>query len=85
MADLSRTPSQFFISVLFIFILTMTMYSFFRSLGALCGSLDIGDYLGVRHLVTLLIFVQRLVLLALHFKHSLCTQVRILESYVKHF
>jgi hypothetical protein len=45
MANLSRTPSQFFISLLFIFILTMTMYSFFRSLGALCGSLDIATRL----------------------------------------
>ncbi|KAJ5928919.1 CDR ABC transporter [Penicillium verhagenii] len=41
MANLARTPSQFFINLLFIFILTMTMYSFFRSLGALCASLDI--------------------------------------------
>lgn len=42
MANLSRTASQFFINFLFIFTLTMTMYSFFRTIGALCGSLDIG-------------------------------------------
>lgn len=42
MSNLSRTASQFFINLLFIFILTMTMYSFFRALGALCSSLDVG-------------------------------------------
>nr|POF17883.1 brefeldin a resistance protein [Quercus suber] len=41
MAHLSRTASQFFISLLFLFILTMTMYAFFRAIGALVGSLDI--------------------------------------------
>ena len=40
MTDLSRTPSQFFISFLFLFMLTMTMYAFFRAIGALSGSLD---------------------------------------------
>jgi hypothetical protein len=40
MANLQRTASQFFISTLFLFILTMTMYSFFRAIGALLGSLD---------------------------------------------
>jgi ABC-type multidrug transport system ATPase subunit len=40
MANLSRTPSQFFISLLFLFIITMTMYAFFRAVGALLGSLD---------------------------------------------
>jgi ATP-binding cassette subfamily G (WHITE) protein 2 (SNQ2) len=40
MSNLQRTPSQFFISLLFLFILTMTMYAFFRALGALLGSLD---------------------------------------------
>lgn len=51
MANLARTPSQFFINLLFIFILTMTMYSFFRALGALCASLDVGkgnDPLGIK-------------------------------------
>jgi ATP-binding cassette subfamily G (WHITE) protein 2 (SNQ2) len=43
MANLARTPSQFFINLLFIFTLTMTMYSFFRALGALCSSLDVGE------------------------------------------
>lgn len=41
MANLSRTPSQFFISVLFVWILTMNMYSFFRAIGALVKSLDV--------------------------------------------
>ncbi|OQE05791.1 hypothetical protein PENVUL_c022G01623 [Penicillium vulpinum] len=45
MANLSRTASQFFINLLFIFILTMTMYSFFRALGALCASLDVATRL----------------------------------------
>ncbi|KAF2239644.1 ABC drug exporter AtrF [Viridothelium virens] len=40
MANLQRTASQFFISLLFLWILTMTMYAFFRSIGALAGSLD---------------------------------------------
>lgn len=41
MADLSRTPSQFFISLFILWILTMNMYSFFRAIGAWCKSLDI--------------------------------------------
>ena len=41
MSNLSRTASQFFISLLLLFILTMTMYAFFRAIGALVGSLDI--------------------------------------------
>ncbi|KAK5123595.1 hypothetical protein LTR85_002633 [Meristemomyces frigidus] len=41
MAHLSRTPSQFFISLLFLFMLTMTMYALFRAVGALVGSLDV--------------------------------------------
>ncbi|CAG7950854.1 unnamed protein product [Penicillium nalgiovense] len=45
MANLARTPSQFFINLLIIFILTMTMYSFFRALGALCSSLDVATRL----------------------------------------
>jgi len=40
MANLQRTPSQFFISLLFLFIITMTMYAFFRAIGSLSGSLD---------------------------------------------
>jgi ABC-type multidrug transport system permease subunit len=40
MANLQRTPEQFYISLLIIFSVTMTMYSFFRSVGALLGSLD---------------------------------------------
>ncbi|KAJ5550143.1 CDR ABC transporter [Penicillium sp. DV-2018c] len=45
MANLARTASQFFINLLFIFTLTMTMYSFFRALGALCSSLDVATRL----------------------------------------
>ncbi|KAL2810856.1 ABC-2 type transporter-domain-containing protein [Aspergillus granulosus] len=41
MANLQRTPSQFFINFLFIFILTMTMYSFFRTVGSYSQSLDV--------------------------------------------
>lgn len=40
MANLQRTASQFFISLLFLWLLTMTMYAFFRAIGALVGSLD---------------------------------------------
>lgn len=42
MANLSRTASQFFINYLFTWLITITMYSFFRAIGALSGSLDIG-------------------------------------------
>ena len=41
MAGLQRTPSQFFISLLILFIITMTMYAFFRAIGALVSSLDV--------------------------------------------
>ncbi|KAF2642827.1 hypothetical protein P280DRAFT_276326 [Massarina eburnea CBS 473.64] len=41
MANLQRTASQFFISLLFLWLLTMTMYAFFRAIGALVGSLDV--------------------------------------------
>ena len=41
MADLSRTASQFFISLLFLWVLTLSMYSFFRAIGALVKSLDV--------------------------------------------
>jgi ATP-binding cassette subfamily G (WHITE) protein 2 (SNQ2) len=40
MCGLQRTASQFLISLLVLFLITMTMYAFFRSLGALLGSLD---------------------------------------------
>ncbi|CAK3958660.1 ABC drug exporter [Lecanosticta acicola] len=40
MSNLARTASQFFISLLLLFLLTMTMYAFFRAIGALSGSLD---------------------------------------------
>ncbi|KAL4810836.1 ABC-2 type transporter-domain-containing protein, partial [Aspergillus unguis] len=45
MANLQRTPSQFFINFLFIFILTMTMYSFFRTVGSFSASLDVATRL----------------------------------------
>lgn len=41
MAGLSRTASQFFISLLILWIITMNMYSFFRAIGSLTKSLDI--------------------------------------------
>ncbi|KAL8687527.1 MAG: hypothetical protein Q9218_006329, partial [Villophora microphyllina] len=41
MSGLGRTASQFFISVLILFVQTLSMYSFFRAIGALVGSLDI--------------------------------------------
>lgn len=41
MANLQRTASQFFISLLFLWIITMTMYAFFRAIGALVGTLDV--------------------------------------------
>jgi len=41
MAGLARTASQFFIALLFLWISTMTMYSFFRAIGSLSKSLDI--------------------------------------------
>ncbi|KAI1934830.1 ATP-binding cassette transporter snq2 [Ophidiomyces ophidiicola] len=41
MADLARTASQFFIAFLFVWLITMTMYSFFRAIGALVASLDV--------------------------------------------
>jgi ATP-binding cassette, subfamily G (WHITE), member 2, SNQ2 len=40
MSGLARTASQFFISILFLWIVTMTMYSFFRGVSAVCKSLD---------------------------------------------
>ncbi|KAF2837607.1 hypothetical protein M501DRAFT_995567 [Patellaria atrata CBS 101060] len=45
MSNLQRTASQFFISFLYLFILTMTMYAFFRAIGALVGSLDVATRL----------------------------------------
>lgn len=41
MANLQRTASQFFISLLILWLLTMTMYAFFRAVGALVSSLDV--------------------------------------------
>jgi ATP-binding cassette subfamily G (WHITE) protein 2 (SNQ2) len=41
MSGLQRTASQFFISVFILFVLTLSIYSFFRAIGAWCGSLDI--------------------------------------------
>ncbi|KAH7135767.1 ABC-2 type transporter-domain-containing protein [Dendryphion nanum] len=41
MANLQRTASQFFISLLTLWLITMTMYAFFRAVGALVSSLDV--------------------------------------------
>lgn len=41
MSGLQRTASQFFISLFILFVLTLSIYSFFRAIGAWCGSLDI--------------------------------------------
>lgn len=41
MSNLQRTPSQFFISWLILFTVTLSMYSFFRAAGAFCSSLDV--------------------------------------------
>ena len=43
MSGLARSASQFFISLFTLWLLTMSMYSFFRALGALCKSLDIAS------------------------------------------
>lgn len=41
MASLQRTAGQFFLALLILFLITMTMYSFFRAIGAVAGSLDV--------------------------------------------
>lgn len=41
LTGLSRTPSQFFINFLVLYINTMAMYAYFRMLGALSSSLDV--------------------------------------------
>ncbi|KAF1813415.1 putative ABC transporter [Eremomyces bilateralis CBS 781.70] len=41
MANLSRTPSQFFIDFLLLWVATMSMYAFFRAVGSFVSSLDI--------------------------------------------
>lgn len=40
MANLERTPSQFFISLLLLFTITMCIYALFRAFGAILPSLD---------------------------------------------
>ncbi|POR32505.1 Brefeldin A resistance protein, partial [Tolypocladium paradoxum] len=40
MANLSRTPSQFFIATLILWLVTMTTYAFFRAIAALCRTID---------------------------------------------
>ncbi|KAH8179132.1 ABC-2 type transporter domain-containing protein [Sarocladium implicatum] len=40
MANLARTPSQFFITVVFLWLATMTTYAFFRAIAALCKTID---------------------------------------------
>jgi ABC-type multidrug transport system permease subunit len=41
MSHLARTPSQFFICTLILWLVTMTTYAFFRAISALCKTLDI--------------------------------------------
>ncbi|CAC9892285.1 unnamed protein product [Aureobasidium pullulans] len=41
MSGLQRTASQFFISLMFLWIVTMTMYALFRAVGSLVASLDV--------------------------------------------
>ena len=41
MSNLSRTAGQFFISWLFLIFITLTMYAFFRCIGAWTSSLDV--------------------------------------------
>lgn len=41
MANLARTASQFFISNLILWLVTMVTYAFFRAISAWCGTLDI--------------------------------------------
>ncbi|KAF2749888.1 hypothetical protein M011DRAFT_465546 [Sporormia fimetaria CBS 119925] len=45
MSNLQRTASQFFISLLLLWAVTMTIYAFFRALGSLVGSLDVATRL----------------------------------------
>lgn len=83
MANLSRTPSQFFINLLFIFTLTMTMYSFFRALGSLCASLDIGEATTCFKKLpdfNLLTIIKLLDLRVSPFRHWLYTRVNILPT-----
>ncbi|KAH7126162.1 ABC-2 type transporter-domain-containing protein [Dactylonectria macrodidyma] len=40
MANLARTASQFFISTLILWLVTMVTYAFFRAISAWCGTLD---------------------------------------------
>ncbi|PNY24380.1 Brefeldin A resistance protein [Tolypocladium capitatum] len=41
MANLARTPSQFFIATLILWLVTMTTYAFFRTIAALCRTIDV--------------------------------------------
>lgn len=41
MGGLSATPSQFFIAILFLWLVTMATYAFFRGIAALAGTLDV--------------------------------------------
>lgn len=41
LTNLARTPGQFFINFFVLYVVTMSMYAFFRMLGALCSSLDV--------------------------------------------
>ncbi|OAQ79579.1 ABC transporter [Purpureocillium lilacinum] len=41
MANLARTASQFFITVLILWLVTMTTYAFFRAISAFCRTIDV--------------------------------------------
>lgn len=41
MSNLARTPSQFFISLLVVWLTTMTMYAMFRAISSLVPNLDV--------------------------------------------
>ena len=40
MANLARTPSQFFITILILWLVTMVTYAYFRAISALCKTID---------------------------------------------
>ena len=66
MSNLSRTASQFFISLLVLWIITMSMYSFFRALGALCKSLDVATRLTGVAIQALIVYTGKIFFLSYH-------------------
>lgn len=61
MANLQRTASQFFIAILILWIITMTMYAFFRAVGALVSSLDVATRITGVALQALIIYTGYLI------------------------